>query len=105
MVYDGSYTQAPSLPIHATIVGFSIIQIDGYSSSVPGTGTLYEPNMPSLRIQGTPNTMYGHAVADILEPASGQITKQDIMDYIKKNFGAPPVRLVDPDLKYGVITH
>lgn len=63
-VYDGNVQNAGAgTPDVVTIVGYALIQIDGYSSKNPKQ--LLNPNF----FDGTKHTLYGHAL-DFVEPSS-----------------------------------
>lgn len=70
LVYDGTFQPdvTPSAPGTVTIVGYSAIQVDGYSSGNPKS-FLTSPGPTAPGAIGTKgNSLYGHAIADILDP-------------------------------------
>lgn len=64
LVYDGTYVPTPGKPYAVTIVGYVLLEIDGYSSANPRN--LLNPNF--LRDRGS--TAYAHAISDIVQPSS-----------------------------------
>lgn len=64
LVYDGTYVPTPGKPYAVTIVGYVLLEIDGYSPANPRN--LLNPNF--LRDRGS--TAYAHAISDIEEPSS-----------------------------------
>jgi Flp pilus assembly protein TadG len=116
MVYDGTVTG--NVPQAVTIVGYGIIQIDGYTNS-PWNGK----SLSSLGASGS--TAYGHAVnIKTLYPALPTDASVDLSDpyiiqpaaggdpcafltWLKTNIQVPQVNLVDSgnDMHYGMTTH
>jgi Flp pilus assembly protein TadG len=81
LVYDGTYNTDPSKPNSVTIVGYTLLQVDGYANSNPnGLGKTQGKN-PFFGDSGS--TMYAHALEDIIEPASIGIGTCDISLYQK----------------------
>ena len=69
LVYDGTFIPdvTPNMPNAITQVGYVLLHVDGYGSANPKNLDLDKsPN--KLRDSG--NTMYAHALSDIVEPAS-----------------------------------
>lgn len=107
MIYDGSLTANPD-PSQAnvvTIVGYGIIEIDGYQSG-PFNG-----NASSLIFRGS--TAYGHVIPHglpgtddiyIIQPSDADRTPDcsftDKLRQLQDSFGQ--TRLVDSSIKYGV---
>jgi len=66
MVYDGTFFYTdPSMPNALTNVGYILLQIDGYSSENPKFLTI-----KSDFLKDSGNTVYAHALSDIVQPAS-----------------------------------
>jgi hypothetical protein len=107
MVYDGIVQTPKSASDVVTVIGYGVVQVDGYSS---GSG-----KNPSLGSSG--NTAYGHAIphgiagqADpylIQLPAGATCTDlMQILAELQQNF--PAAKLVDSneaDMHYGMTTH
>lgn len=63
LVYDGTYRLAASSGANGTtIVGYTLLQIDGYSSNTKG--------VPGNLTASGGNTLYAHAISDIVEPST-----------------------------------
>lgn len=68
MVYDGTYRLASGNgPNGVTIVGYVLLQIDGYSSTNPRNLNLTLTPNDLSPTQGS--TLYAHAISDIVEPS------------------------------------
>lgn len=66
LVYDGTFVPDtdPNMPNAVTVVGYVLLQIDGYASSNPKK--LLNPGF----LGDNGNTAYAHALSDIVEPTS-----------------------------------
>lgn len=119
MVYDGTHTSNsdPSQANVVTVVGYGVIQVDGYAS-----GNNFDGTPASLGARG--NTAYGHAVphmltavdplvADVsdpfliqppMDPKSARSGSCSFTDLLKtaQSLGGSQVRLVGPNIRYGV---
>ncbi len=118
MVYDGTHTPGNSVADAVTVVGYGIIQIDGYSDSpFNGDPSTLDPGGPNGKGGGT---AYGHAVplppqlgADdeyILQPPQSDPAPdcsftQKLQQLVNDVDAEGAVVLVDPNLKYGLVNH
>lgn len=70
LIYDGTFVPDadPGLPNTVTIVGYTLLQIDGYSNTNPKGLKLSEGSTGSTALGGSGNTAYAHVLTDIFEP-------------------------------------
>ncbi len=118
MVYDGTHLKNlgnSSVADAVTVVGYGIIQIDGYmDGNFNGDPSTLDPGGPNGKGGGT---AYGHAVplppelgADdtyllqppTTDPAPDCSFTQKLNELMKYAGAAGEVKLVDPNLKYGL---
>lgn len=69
LVYDGTFSPDvnPNMPNAVTNLGYILLQIDGYASSNPKNLKL---DQTTNDLTNSGNTVYAHALSDIVEPAS-----------------------------------
>jgi hypothetical protein len=81
LVYDGTFEpQAdPNAPNAVTVVGYVLLEIDGYGSSNPKNLDL---DLPTNKLGTSGNTAYAHALSDIVEPTVSGICDQSFIDDI-----------------------
>lgn len=113
LVYDGTHSSQSGDPKVLTLVGYVPIEVDGYHSGNPKNIGLkrfeddptYAHNKSMLDPDGSSeNTMYGHALDDIIQPdpsdPNGNCGLLDIVNEVANRFGT--IKLVDPSLRYGL---
>jgi len=95
LVYDGTFKPDtdPNMPNTVSVVGYSLVQIDGYSSQNPkqlGFTTIG----PKSDVGTSGNTAYAHALEDIVEPIAGETCDQFFARVMWLRFKGGKIKLV-----------
>jgi hypothetical protein len=95
LVYDGTFQPEtdPNAPNTVSIVGYSLVRIDGYSSKIPKELGLTTSG-PKLDVGTSGNTAYAHALEDIVEPVAGESCDQFFARLMSLRFKGGKIKLV-----------